>query len=198
MDKKVIIGIVGGVILLLVILLAVFLIFMPSEQTITIDDMSVTVPGNYTVIDEDGDDGVLLSSGDTSVALLSMGSSGSSSNVEKFYGALRDNGKDSGYENVTTKDVNGLKIYEYAAHPSKLQNVSTTKQVEGNYETWTEYTPEMGMMGANSTCDHFRTLIVDYSGDIYVLAFSTDVPGVSLYTQEIENMINSLTAATSS
>ena len=109
----------------------------------------------------------------------------------QFFSAIKANGKDAGYENVTNKTVNGYTVQEFAAHPDKLKNVSTPKEYSGNEESWTEYSPAAAGY-FDGPIDHFRSVTFMKDGKQHVLMFFTNNATVNLYTPEIEGIIDSI------
>ena len=191
MDKKTILIILGVIVALAVIIFIGLIALGSSEFTMEGDAAQVTVPGNYTY-----DDKAFVASSQDGVNITITPIQGTTNDMLlKFYGAVRDNGKDSGYENVSNKTINGYNVYEYAGHPDQLKNVSTNREVSGNYESWTEYPPEAAAV-FTTPVDHFRAVIFEKDGKINQMNIYTDNSSTNLYTPEIDAIINSIAPIT--
>ena len=149
MENKTVLIILGIIVALAVIVGIVLASMGNADYTMQGDAAQITVPGNYSF-----DDANFIAYNDDGVNVTIM-EQRSPDYFKKFYGAIRDNGKDSGYQNVTNTTINGYEVYDFAANPSELKNVSTTKEVSGGYETWTEYTPETAA-SFKTPVDHYR------------------------------------------
>lgn len=189
MENKTVLIILGIIVLIAVILGVVLASLGNADYTMQGDAAEITVPGNYSFDDENftayNGDGV-------NVTLIEQSSP---DNFKKFYAAIKDNGNDSGYQNVTNTTINGYEVYDFAANSSELKNVSTAREVSGNYETWTEFTPEMAA-SFKTPVDHFRSITYIKDGKINQLLIYTDNPNASLYTPEIDAIINSIAPIT--
>jgi len=111
----------------------------------------------------------------------------------EFNQALVAKGNQSGYQNISEWNVNGYKTCEYAGKPSELKNITYGSSTE-----WTEYPPInlKDMVGSNVTIDHFRivTAISPNNSTVNYILIYTDDPNTNLYTTEINQIINSLSA----
>jgi hypothetical protein len=184
MEKKTKI-IIGVVIAIIAIVLVGLFIIGSGEVTLQAEDLAIKLPNNYTV-----DNNAVASAGDVNISFApQLGVD--KKFEEKFFGAIKDNGKAAGYENITNKTINGIPSFEFAAHPDKLQNVSSNREYTSEGETWTTYPPEAVSYFQNPV-DHFRT--VDFLKDdkVYTLQIFTNNPNTNLYTPEIEAIINSV------
>lgn len=176
--------IIGVVVAILVILVAGFLILSNFDVTLMGDGAQVTLPNNYTV-----DDTAVASAGNVSVVFTPVVGS-SDDNEAGFQKAIKANGKSSGYENITNDTINGFKVFEYAAKVDKLQNVSTDKVTSGDTTTWMTYEPYLPFDSQGT--DHFRSVSYIKGDKVNYLIIYTDNPDTSLYTPEIDNIINSI------
>lgn len=159
--------------------------FLMGDQYLQGDDVQVKIPNNFTI-----DDKLVAVRDDMNITFTPV--IGSDENAEnQFFTAINTNGKDAGYENVTNKTVNGYTIHDFAAHPDKLKNVSTPKVVQGNQETWNEYSPA-SVAYFDGPVDHFRSVTFMKDGKQHILTFFTNNATVSLYTPEIEGIIDSI------
>ena len=186
----IILGVIVAAAVIIGILLAGFISLGGADFIMEGTGSGVTIPGNYTMDDKS----YTAYNEDNGVNITIMEDS-APDKVEKFYGAIRDNGKDSGYENVTNTTINGYAAYEFAAHPDQLKNVSTNRVSEGNYETWTEYGPEAAGT-FDYPVDHFRSITYVKDGKSNTLLISTKNPNTNLYTPEFDAIINSIAAIT--
>ena len=160
--------------------------FLIGDQFLQGDDSQVKIPGNFTIDDKN----FVAVRDDMNITFTPIiGSDEASQN--QFFSAIKANGKDSGYENVTNKTVNGYTVQEFAAHPDKLKNVSTPKEYSGNEESWTEYSPAAAGY-FDGPVDHFRSVTFMKDGKQHVLVFFTNNATVNLYTPEIEGIIDSI------
>lgn len=186
MDKKVIIGIIVAIV---VILLAGYFILNTGDKILVAENLQVTVPGNYTADSE-----FSAHAGDLNVSFIEQKGSPNNDFVNKFFKAVKVNGKDAGYENVTNKTINGTNAYEIAAHPDKLKNVSTEREATAEGEAWTTYPPEYAAPFGGEV-DHFRSVYYVKDDKVYVLTFTANNASTNLYTPEIDGIINSLAPA---
>ena len=186
MDKKVIIGIIIAIV---VIILAGYFILNIGDKTLVAGDLQVTVPGNYTADTE-----FAAHAGDLNVSFIEQKGTTNKDFVDKFFKAVSVNGKNSGYENITNKTVNGTNAYEFAAHPNNLKNVSSEKEAVAGGEAWTTYPPDFATPHEGNV-NHFRSVYFVKDDKVYVLSFTTTNPSTSLYTPEIDGIINSLAPA---
>ena len=184
MEKKMKI-IIGVVVVILAILIAGFLLLSNADTTIIGNDAQITMPSNYT-LDEMG----VATAGNTSVMFTPV-IDGDKSSESEWYNALKSNGKDAGYENVTSSKVNGYTVYEYAGHPDKLKNVSTDHVTTGSTTTWKTFEPYFPF-GSTADVDHYRMLSFTKGDKVNYLTFFTADPDTSLYTSEIDEIINSV------
>lgn len=184
MEKKVKI-IIGVVVVILALLIAGFLFLSNVEPTMLGDDSQITLPSNYT-IDEKG----VATAGNTSVMFTPVIDGSKDSEVE-WYNAVKSNGKEAGYENITSSKVNGYKLYEFAGNPDKLKNVSTDKVTTGSTTTWKTFEPYLPF-GSDADVDHYRMISMVKGDKVHYLTFFTNDPDTSLYTPEIDGIINSI------
>lgn len=184
MDKKVIIGIIVAIV---VILLAGYFILNTGDKILVAENLQVTVPGNYTADSE-----FSANAGDINITFIEQ--KGLPNNdFAKFFKAVSVNGKDAGYENVTNKTINGTAAYELAAHPDKLKNISTEREATAEGEAWTTYPPEF--VAPYEKVDHFRSVYYVKDDKVYVLSITAGNASTNLYTPEIDGIINSLAPA---
>ena len=88
--------IIGVIIVIVAVIAAGVLILANSDVTLTANDATLTLPNKYA-LDNKG-----IASADN-VGVLFTPVSGSSSSQEKdFFQAIKDNGKDAGYKNITS------------------------------------------------------------------------------------------------
>ena len=179
---KIIIGVVAAI---LVVLIAGFLLLGNADVTLLGDGSQVTLPSNYTV-----DELAVATAGDTSVMFTPVSGATKDSEAE-FYSATKTNGKDAGYQNVTSSKINGYKVYEFAANPNKLKNVSTDEVTSGDTTTWKTFEPYLPF-GSDAGVDHYRMITFVKDGKVNYLTFYTDNPDTSLYTPEIDAIIHSI------
>ena len=184
MDKKVIIGIIVAIV---AIALVGFYIISTAEVTLIAEDAQITLPGNYTA---NGD--FAASAGDVNISIVEQKGSTDKDFVAQFFKAISANGKDAGYENVTNKTINEYTVYEFAAHPDKLQNVSSDKEATADGgEMWTTYPPEFAAP-FDGGVDHFRTVYYVNGDKTYTLQITAANATTNLYTPEIDAIINSI------
>ena len=186
MNKKVIIAIV---IVIIVAILGVLFLVGSANVTLIAGDTSLTLPNDY-VVDEKG----IAYNGDIGI-MYSPVMGGNASDQDTLFKALKSNGKDAGYKNVTTDNVNGFKLYEYTANPDKLKKVSTDKVQSGDYETWKEYDPYIPYKDVTSM-DVVKFRYIAYLNndknslsELYIFTNNTDV---DLYSKDMDSIINSI------
>ena len=184
MEKKTKI-IIGVVVAILVILIAGFLLLSNAEVTLIGDGSQVTLPSNYT-LDEMG----VATAGNTSVMFSPVIDADKDSEAE-WFSAIKSNGADAGYKNITSSKVNGYKTYEFAGNPDKLKNVSTDQVTSGSTTTWKTFEPYLPF-GSDVDVDHYRMVSFTKDGKVHYLTFFTNDPDTSLYTPEIDTIINSI------
>ena len=187
MNKKVIIGIV---IVVIIAIVAGLFLFNSADLTLVAGDAQVTVPGNSTV-DKDG----VAHYGDIGITFTPIVGLNESS-MKEMFDAFKSNGADAGYCNVTTGEVNGYKTYEFNADPTKLKTVSSDKVASGDYETWNEYDPYIPYKGiTDMKVVKFRYIGFVKDGSIKELCIFTNNTGADLYSSDMANIINSISAA---
>ncbi len=180
---------IGVVLAIIVLIIAGLFIVGNMDVTLGTDSAQVTLPSDYTIDDK----GVAVFE-DINV-MMSPVVGVSADNEKNVYKTIKANGKDAGYENITNKTINGFEVFEFAAHPDKLKNVSSDRDYssDGSY-TWTTYSPNFPYEGATSlNVDHYRVVSFIKGDKVNYLTIFTDNPNASLYTPEIENIINSVT-----
>ena len=159
--------------------------FLIGDQYLQGDDCQIKIPSNFTI-----DDKLVAVRDDMNITLTPIiGADDAAQN--QFFNAIKVNGKDAGYENVTNKTVNGYTVQEFAAHPDKLKNVSTPKEYTGNEERWTEYSP-VSVLPNSDNVDHFRAITYMKDGKQHILYIFTNSSDVNLYTPEVEGIIDSI------
>ena len=182
--SKIIIGVVA---IILVVIVASFLVLSNMEKTLSTENVAVTLPGSYNV---DGD--FAATSGDISVMFSPV--EDSKDNQLKWLNTIKSKGKASGYENATNKTINGFTVYEFAAHPSDLKNVSSDKTYSGTSSswsaTWVTYPPYQP--GELKYCDHYRLVAYIKGNTVTYLVFYTSNPNVDLYSPEINDIVASV------
>lgn len=178
-----------GVVLVIITLIFIGLLILGSaDLTLQTSNAQVTVPNNYT-LDNDG----VASCGDINILFTPIMGVTKDSEM-KVYNALKSNGKDAGYENITNRTINGFDVFEFAAHPDDLKNFSSDEvyNADGSY-SWNTYSPNLPYQGITSLkVDHFRLVSFMKGDKVNYLTIFTDNPKASLYTPEIENVINSI------
>ena len=117
--------------------------------------------------------------------------SGSGGVESDFYKAVTQNGKEAGYKNISKSDINGYKAYEFAAFPDKLKNVSTNEEATDEGTSWMTFEPYLPF-GADAGVHHYRMVTYVKDGNVNYLSIFTKDPNTSLYTSEIDNIINSI------
>ena len=177
--------IIGVVVAILAILIAGILILANTDITMVGNDAQITVPSNYLL-----DDNGVATDGNTSIMFTGI-MDGNKDNEAEWYAALKSNGKDSGYKNITSSKVNGYKTYEFAGNPDKLKNFSSDKVTSGNLVTWKTFEPYLPF-GSSADVDHYRMISFVKGDTVNYLTFYTNDPDTSLYTPEIESIINSI------
>lgn len=160
--------------------------FLGGESHLEGDGSQITVPSNYTLDDKK----LVASCGDINITFTPQLSTDDKFEDE-FFGAIKTNGNESGYENVTNKTVNGYTVHEFAAHPDKLKNVTVSTEVEGSDEAWIEFPPEIAAP-FNDPVDHFRSVTFIKDGKEHKLIILTNNATTSLYNSEIDGIINSI------
>ncbi|WP_405267527.1 hypothetical protein [Methanobrevibacter sp.] len=188
MDKKMKI-ILAVVAVIIIAILGVFLFLSNSDVTLSGLDSQVTLPNNYTL-----DDKGVATLGDVGIYYTGI-QGGDTNSVDDFYKALKSNGKDSGYQNITTDKINGFKVYEFAANPKELKNVSSDREYSGNQYSWTEYPPYIPYKGmTDMDVDHFRYIgfINPNTKTLSELTIFTNNSDVNLYSKDIDAIINSI------
>lgn len=180
--------IIGVVVAILVIVIAGVLFLANMDVTLMSDNAQVTLPNNYSV-DEKG----VANCEDTNIIFTPvLGVSGDSE--KNIYKAIKANGKEAGYKNITNKTINGFEVFDFAAFPDKLKNVSSDREYssDGSY-SWETYVPNYPYEGSTSlNVDHYRLVSFIKDDKVNYLTIFTDNPNTSLYTPEIENIINSI------
>lgn len=180
--------IIGVVIVIIVIIIAGVLFLANSDVILRSDSVQVTLPSNYTIDDK----GVAVCE-DTNILLTPVfGVTGDSE--KDIYKTIKANGKEAGYKNITNKTINGFDVFEFAANPDKLKNVSSDREYssDGSY-SWETYAPNYPYEGTTSlNVDHYRLVSFIKGDKVNYLTIFTDNPNTSLYTPEIENIINSI------
>ena len=180
------------IIVIVAVIAAGVLIMANSDVTLTANDATLTLPNKYA-LDDKG-----IASADNVGVLFTPVSGSSSSHEKDFFQAIKDNGKDAGYKNITNTTVNGYTVYDYAANPDKLENVSSNKEYSGDTTTWMTYPPYLAYEGVTTMdVDHFRMVSYIKGDDVYYLTLFTDNPDTSLYSSEIDQIINSFTVGNS-
>lgn len=181
--------IIIGVIVVVAILLVGFFILSNQEGHLIADDTQVTVPSNYSVQND-----LAASAGDVNISFVAQKGSTSSKQFEnEFFGALKANGKASGYKNVTNKTINGYTAHEFAGTLDKLKNVSTNeKSTSDGGISWTTYPPEAVALTTDGKVDHFRAVNYLKGDDVYTLRIYTSNPDTNLFTPEIDKIIDSI------
>lgn len=187
MDKKVIIGVVIAIVAIL--LVVGFFVLGNSPVTLVADDMQVTLPGNYSASSD-----FAASAGDINISFMERKGSADKDFHEKFFKSIVANGKGSGYENITNKTLNDTKIYEFAAHPKNLKNVSSEREATSEGEAWTVYSPDFAAPEPNGV-DHFRSVFYIKGDKVYCLYITAGNSSTNLYTPEIDGIINSIAPA---
>lgn len=160
--------------------------FLGGENHLEGEGSQITVPGNYTLDDKK----LVASCGDINITFTPQRSSDDKFE-EEFFEAIKTNGNESGYENVTNKTVNGYTVHEFAAHPDKLKNMTVSTVVEGSDEAWIEYPPDIAAP-FDDPVDHFRSVTYVKDGKEHKLIILTNNATTNLYTSEIEGIINSI------
>ncbi|WP_296796511.1 hypothetical protein [uncultured Methanobrevibacter sp.] len=160
--------------------------FLTGEQFLQGDDAQVKIPSNYTIDEKK----VFASCNGINITFTPQKSTDNKFETE-FFNAIKENGKEAGYENVTNRTVNGYTIHDFAGHPSKLKNMTVTTQVPGSDYAWIEYPPELAAP-FDHPVDHFRSVTFIKDGKEHVLLISTNNATTNLYTPEIEGIINSI------
>ena len=180
--------IIGVIVVIIAIIAAGALILSNSDVTLMANDATITLPSKYTI-----DDKGVASSDNVSV-LFTPVSGGSAAQEKAFFQAIKDNGKDAGYKNISKTKINGYTVYDYSANPDKLKNVSSNKEYSGDTTSWMTYTPYLAYDGVTTMdVDHFRMVSYMKDDNVYYLTFFTDNPDTSLYSSEIDQIINSFT-----
>lgn len=184
MEKKgkIIIAVVA---VILVILVGGYLYLTSMPITLQGFEAEVKVPSNYSL-----DDKGVATAGNTSVIFTGVTSSDKSLE-DNIFKAIQQNGKEAGYKNVSKSNVNGFKVYEYAAFPDKLKNVSTNEVETSEGTSWMTFEPYKPF-GNTTAIHHYRMLTYQKDGNINYLTFYTNDPNTSLYTSEIDTIINSI------
>ena len=160
--------------------------FLIGDQYLQGDDCQIKIPSNFTIDDKN----FVAVRDDMNITFTPIiGADDASEN--QFFSAIKVNGKEAGYENVSNKTVNGYTVHEFAAHPDKLKNVSTPKEYSGNEERWTEYSP-VAVSLFDDSVDHFRSITFMKDGKQHILYIFTNSSDVNLYTPEVEGIIDSI------
>lgn len=179
--------IIIGVVIVIIAVAIIGFYLSTAEVTLAADDAQITLPSNYTVKDK-----IIASSGDTNISFVPQKGTSSDKDFEnKFFGAIKSNGKAAGYKNVTNKTINGYTVHEFAANPNKLKNVSTDHKDTSEGVAWTTYPPET-VAYFDDPVDHFRNVNYIKGDNVYTLKIYTSNPDTNLYTPEIEKIINSI------
>lgn len=185
MDNKFKIIIAVVVVILLAVIGGIF-VLGSAEQTLETPTSSITIPNDYTIDYERG----TATKDDITITFISI--LGDPKDATELYKALSANGKGSGYENITNDTINGYKAYEYAA---KTDNRTVVKY--GSSTEWVEYSPLnlTDYTGQKIPSDHYR--LIDYvspnnSATEELVIFAKN-PDTDLYTDEINEIINSIT-----
>ena len=160
--------------------------FLGGEQFLEGDGSQVTIPSNYTVDDKK----LLATGGDVNITFTAQRSSDDKLE-DQFFAAIKDHGKEAGYENVTNKTVNGYTLHEFAAQASKLKNITVPTEVEGSDSAWIDFPPDIAAP-FNDPVDHFRSVTYLKDGKEHKLLIFTNNATADLYTPEIEGIIDSI------
>ena len=158
--------------------------FLSGEQFLQDDDSQVKIPSNYTLDEKK----LVASCKGINISLTSHKSSDKNFETE-FFNAVKEGGKDAGYENVSNKTINGYTVHDFAASPSKLKNLTGSSSKADI--AWVEYPPEIAAPFDNPV-DHFRSVMFIKDGKEHRLLISTNNTADNLYTPEIEGIINSI------
>lgn len=184
--------IIGVIVVIVAIIAAGFFILSNADTTLVANDATITLPSKY-VPDDKG-----VASADNVSVLFTPVSGGSAAQEKAFFQAIKDNGKEAGYKNISKTKVNGYTVYDYSANPDKLKNVSSNKEYSGDTTSWMTYTPYLAYDGVTTMdVDHFRMVSYMKDDNIYYLTFFTDNPDTDLYSSEIDQIINSFTVESS-
>lgn len=160
--------------------------FLGGEKQLVGEGSQVTVPSNYTVDDKK----IAASCNDINITLTPQKSSDDKFE-EKFFSAVKSNGKSAGYENVTNETVNGYTLHEFAAKTAKLKNLTASTEVAGSDEAWITFPPEIAAP-FDDPVDHFRAVTYIKDGKEHKLVIFTNNSATNLYTPEIDGIINSI------
>ena len=163
-----------------------FFDFLSGEKFLEGDNTQVKVPSNYTVDDKK----MVASCNGINISFVAQKSTDNKFESD-FFAAIKENGKEAGYENVTNRTVNGYTIYDFAGHPSKLKNMTVPTVVPGSDAAWIEY-PLFFFAPFDKPVDHFRSVTFIKDGKEHKLLISTNNATANLYTSEIEGIINSI------
>ena len=86
-----------------------FFDFLSGEKFLEGDNTQVKVPSNYTVDDKK----MVASCNGINISFVAQKSTDNKFESD-FFAAIKENGKEAGYENVTNRTVNGYTIYDFA------------------------------------------------------------------------------------
>lgn len=160
--------------------------FLSGDQYLEGDGSQVKIPGTYSL-----DDKKIVATGkDINISFTAQRHSDDKFEKE-FFGAVKEFGKDAGYENMTNKTINGYTVYDFAAHPDKLKNLTAPTVVEGSDSATVTFPPEIAAV-FDDPVDHFRAVTFIKDGKENKLLFFTNNKTASLYTPEIDEIINSI------
>ncbi len=158
--------------------------FLSGEKFLQDDDSQVKVPSNYTVDDKK----IVASCKGINISFTSQKSTEGNFETE-YFNAIKEGGKDAGYENVSNKTISGYTVHDFAASPSKLKNLTGSSSKADI--AWVEYPPQLAAP-FDTPVDHFRSVTFLKDGKEHRLLISTNNTADNLYTPEIEGIINSI------
>ena len=164
-----------------------FLDFLNPEQFLQGDGSQVKIPNNYTIDDKK----MVASCNGVNISFVAQRSSDDKFESD-FFAAIKEDGKDAGYENVANKTINGYEVHEFSGKLANLKNMTVpTTAVAGTDEAWIEYPPDLAAP-VDKSVDHFRSVTYIKDGKEHKLLIYTTNSTVDLYTPEIEGIINSI------
>ena len=160
--------------------------FLSGEQFLQGDDSQVKIPSNFTIDDKK----VVAIRDDMNISFIAQRHSDEKFE-DQYFNAIKEYGKDAGYENVTNKTVNGYTVHDFAAHSDNLKNLTAPTVVEGSDEASITFPPNIALP-SDDPIDHFRSVTFIKDGKEHKLVFFTNNATVNLYTPEIEGIIDSI------
>ncbi|WP_405274084.1 hypothetical protein [Methanobrevibacter sp.] len=160
--------------------------FLGGDKYLEGDGAQVKIPSTFSI-----DDKKIVATGKDINITFTAQKHSDEKFEDEFFAAIKKYGKDVGYENVTNKTINGYTVHDFAAHSDKLKNLTAPTVVEGSDSATITYPPEIAAP-FDDPVDHFRAVTFIKDGKENKLVIFTNNATASLYTPEIEGIIDSV------